>query len=114
MRPNDKPDEAARRFRRFHILLDSKFDRICDPLNESAARQDGGGELAFRLRQMVKVLASKEIGVDWAQLLVDLPQWSHPEKRIQKAWARSFFSAPSSPNVGTPDDAELPTEPLTE
>jgi CRISPR system Cascade subunit CasB len=101
-------EEAMKR--RFRILLDTTFDRIHDPLNEIGPWQDGGGELAYRLRQTVRLLASKEVGVDWAQLLVDLCWWSHPKKLIQKKWARSFFGAPSLPEPVEPDDTEEPAE----
>jgi CRISPR type I-E-associated protein CasB/Cse2 len=73
--------------RRFLVLLDSDFDR-----------ENGnpyGGELAFRLRQVVKQLASKNIGIDWAQLLVDLCAWGMPQKHVQKRWASDFYGQPA-------------------
>jgi CRISPR system Cascade subunit CasB len=100
--------------RRFRILLDADFDTISDPLNENAHWQEGGGELAFRLRQMVKLLASKEIGVDWAELLVDLCQWSYQDKPVQKKWARSFFKSYTAPQETTPNAAVETTDPPTE
>lgn len=78
-------------FRRFHILLDAEFDRVFDP-EDPDSPWDGGGELGFRLRQGVKLMASKDVGIDWPELLVDLCAWSDPSRRIQKKWARSFFS----------------------
>jgi len=70
--------------RRMTILLDADF-----------ARSDNGtirpGELGFRLRQAVKLLASQEIGVDWRRLLVDLLNWSHPDRWVQREWARAYF-----------------------
>jgi len=97
--------------RRFRILLDAVFERIFDPLNEMTPWQDGGGELAYRLRQVVKLLASKDVGLDWAQLLVDLCWWSHPDKRVQKKWARSFFGGPAPPEPVELDNADTPAEP---
>ncbi len=70
--------------RRMKLLLDCQFDALSNGRN-------GGGALAHRLRQYVKLAASKEIGVDWKQLLRDLRRWSHPQRFIQKQWARSFF-----------------------
>jgi CRISPR type I-E-associated protein CasB/Cse2 len=67
--------------RRFHILLDSDYDPFT-----------GDGDLPYRLRQMVRYAASKGVGVDWPQLLVDIKFWNHPEKHSQKRWARSFFA----------------------
>lgn len=88
--------------RRFHILLDSEYDP-----------NTGDGDLPYRLRQMVRYAASKGVGVDWAQLLLDLKFWNHPEKRAQKRWARSFFAneprndeATTDPEEGAQDHAD--------
>ena len=82
--------------RRFRILLDSDFSR-------------DGGQLSYRLRQMVKLLASSDIGVDWAQLLVDLRQWNWSGKPVQQRWAKHFYSTnPSAP--GEADDLASPAE----
>jgi|LFRM01.2.fsa_nt_gb CRISPR system Cascade subunit CasB len=70
--------------RRMNILLDSDFDW-------DAQGRLKGGELGFRLRQAVKLLASEDIGVNWVVLLEDLLRWSHPDKYIQKRWARSYY-----------------------
>lgn len=75
--------------RRVAILLDSEFEWL-----EQGRLK--GGELGFRLRQAVKLLASKEIGVNWERLLQDLLQWSHPDKWVQKRWARSYFGTTKS------------------
>ncbi len=75
--------------RRMSILLDSDFDLV-------DGFRPGGGELAYRLRQYVKLAASKEVGVDWQQLLDDLRWWGHPQKRAQKRWARSYFGTTAS------------------
>ncbi len=91
-------------FRRFHILLDAEFDRVHDPDQPDSPWAEGGGELAFRLRQMVKLMASKNVGIDWAELLVDLCSWSHPNRRIQKKWARSFFGDSTPPPANDSDD----------
>lgn len=91
MRPLQKADEARRNFRRFYILLDASFDVIVDSQNPDAPVQSGGGEMAFRLRQLVKLCASKDVGIDWPQLIADLCRWNMPGKRIQKKWARAYF-----------------------
>lgn len=77
--------------RRFGLLLDSEFD------------SNGSGEMAFRLRQTVRLLLSKNIAIDWPQLLDDLKYWSHEEKRARKNWARSFYSAPDTALEITPE-----------
>lgn len=70
--------------RRMGILLDSEFDRVDNC-------RDGGGEMAYRLRQCVKLADSNGVGVDWEQLLRDLVWWSRPSRRVRKEWARSYF-----------------------
>ncbi|MBN2074343.1 MAG: type I-E CRISPR-associated protein Cse2/CasB [Dehalococcoidales bacterium] len=69
-------------FRRFNILLEAEYDPWT-----------GEGDLPYRLRQMVRYAAGKDIGIDWSVLLTDLKFWNHSEKRVQKRWARSFFSS---------------------
>ncbi|MHA1253498.1 MAG: type I-E CRISPR-associated protein Cse2/CasB, partial [Candidatus Helarchaeota archaeon] len=69
---------------RFAALLDSDFDIVGNIYY-------GGGALAFKLRQCIKLANSHEIGVDWYQLLKDLKFWTHPSKFIKKRWARSYF-----------------------
>jgi CRISPR system Cascade subunit CasB len=48
-------------------------------------------ELPFRLRQMVCLLAHHGLPLDWRRLLEDLRWWDHPERWVQKRWARSYF-----------------------
>ncbi|BAD39651.1 MAG: type I-E CRISPR-associated protein Cse2/CasB [Symbiobacterium thermophilum] len=53
----------------------------------SAPRAD----LFGHLRQVISLLKSEEIPVDWAQLLSDLQRWEAPDRRVQWAWSRSFY-----------------------
>lgn len=75
--------------RRFLVLLDAQFDRQYDALDGSKA---GGSELAYRLGQMVKLAASKKIGICWPVLLADLCCWELTGKPVQKKWARNFYA----------------------
>lgn len=70
--------------RRMAMLLDSEFDLI-------DGFRPGGGEMAYRLRQCVRLASGHEVGVDWGALLRDLLQWSRPGKRARKQWARSYY-----------------------
>lgn len=92
-RPGQTPLE-----RRLVALLDSTFD------------EEGGGEMSFRLRQAVKFAlsktGSKEIRIDWPMLLEDLHGWDHPNKSVQKRWARSFYQVQRSPELETHDEKE--------
>ena len=77
--------------RRFHILLDAEYDP-----------RTGDGDLPYRLRQMVRYAMGKGVGVDWPKLLTDLRSWNHPDKYVQKHWARSFFSNERPEDAATP------------
>jgi len=50
-------------------------------------------DLPDYLRQTVSLLKSKEIPVNWNQLLSDLQWWSHTEygDRVRKRWATAFW-----------------------
>jgi CRISPR system Cascade subunit CasB len=48
-------------------------------------------DLGFYLRQAVSFLRSKEVPVNWHQLLSDVLAWSHPDRYVQKRWARAFW-----------------------
>ena len=48
-------------------------------------------DLDFHLRQAVSFLKSKDVPVNWQQLLVDLLAWSHPDGYVQRRWARAFW-----------------------
>lgn len=43
------------------------------------------------LRHAVALLKSKQIPVDWAQLLHDLWYWNHEKRFVQRDWARAFW-----------------------
>lgn len=77
--------------KRMTALLDCPFD-----LGQERS------ELAYRLRQCTKLAASKDILMNWPQLLYDLQHWNHPDKYVQKRWARSFFRQTSVPPQNNP------------
>jgi len=66
--------------RRFLILLDSDYNSYT-----------GEGDLPYRLRQMVRYVAHMRLGINWPRLFDDIKQWNHPDKHVQKRWARSFY-----------------------
>ena len=61
---------------RFNALLNCHYD-----------------DLPYHLRQAVSLLRSKEVPVDWQQLLRDVLGWEHDDRYIQRAWAREFWSS---------------------
>ena len=70
------PDRNAATERRFNTLLTAHPD-----------------DLHYYLRQSISYLRSKEVAVNWHQLMGHLLQWDHPEKRtaVQKRWANQFW-----------------------
>lgn len=50
-------------------------------------------ELPDHLRHAISLLKSKEIPVDWRELLNDLHHWGHSDRRVQRKWARDFWTA---------------------
>lgn len=64
--------------RRMAVLLDAPAD-----------------DLPFRLRQVVALAASAEVGINWRSLLGDVLWWDHPARRVQRRWARSYFGGGS-------------------
>lgn len=68
-------DNTAGLDRRIEILLDA---------DES--------QLPFRLRQVLRYLAAKQVRVNWPGLLADLLNWQHPQRFVQERWARDYFT----------------------
>ena len=60
-------------------------------------------DLHFYLRQAVSFLKSKDMHVNWAQLLKDLRGWNHPDSYVQHAWARAFWGAPPPKDLTQPE-----------
>jgi len=48
-------------------------------------------DLDFYLRQAVSFLKSKEIPVNWHELLYDVLHWGHRERFVQQKWAKAFW-----------------------
>ncbi len=46
-----------------------------------------------RLRQQISILASKDIAVNWHQLIGDLGYWDHPNRYVQRRWAQGFWGS---------------------
>lgn len=46
------------------------------------------------LQQVVRLLKSAEVPVDWERLLWDLRMWDREDRRVQWAWSRSFYVGP--------------------
>ena len=56
-------------------------------------------ELPFVLRQTISFLRSKEVPVNWHQLIRDLQGWNNANRYVQKKWANAFWGrATQSPD----------------
>jgi len=62
------------------------YDRRMEVLLDSDVEQ-----LPFRLRQVIKLLKSAEVPVNWAGLLKDLTQWNHIDRFVQEKWVRDYY-----------------------
>ena len=58
-----------------------------------AAHRD---DLPYHLRQAVSLLRSCDVPIAWSRLLKDIQNWDHPDRWVQRNWARSFWSRPGS------------------
>ena len=61
-------------------------------------------ELLYKLRQAVTLVAGT--GLDWVALIRHLIHWDHPDRWVQKDWARGFWAGHGAD--AEPDDAEAP------
>jgi CRISPR system Cascade subunit CasB len=50
-------------------------------------------DLPGHLRQVVGLAKSKDVPVDYRQLLTDLRYWDHPDRFVQRNWADGFWGA---------------------
>ncbi|MEZ4705924.1 MAG: type I-E CRISPR-associated protein Cse2/CasB [Caldilineaceae bacterium] len=80
-----KPNEDAIE-RRFTALLNTHED-----------------DLAYHLRQAVSLCKANRVPVDWHQLFRDVQGWGHPNRWVQRNWAKSFWGR--TPAEQQPDPA---------
>ena len=61
-------------------------------------------ELPDSLRQAVSLLKSKDVPINWRQLLRDVLAWTHEDGYVQKQWGRAFWRMPQTtpPNLSQP------------
>jgi CRISPR system Cascade subunit CasB len=50
-------------------------------------------DLPEHLRHAISLLKSKEVPVDWTQLLQQIQDWARYDRRVQREWARAFWGA---------------------
>jgi len=92
-------------------------DELPEPLKRRldallAARWE---DLFYHLRQVIRLLKSEEIPVDWVQLLTDLRHWDSDERWVQWSWSRSFYVGDRDEQGGSGQtDGALQAEPQEE
>lgn len=63
-------------------------------------------DLADHLRQAVSLLKSKEVPIDWHQLIRDIQSWNHPSHYVQREWARAFWGRPETEQTEASEEKE--------
>lgn len=53
-------------------------------------------DVSAHLRHATSLLKAHNVPVDWAQLLHDLRDWGHPDRFVQRDWARAFWRGPAT------------------
>jgi CRISPR system Cascade subunit CasB len=48
-------------------------------------------DLPDHLRQIISLLKSRDIPLDWAQLLHDIRGWNYDSRSVQHSWAQGFW-----------------------
>jgi CRISPR system Cascade subunit CasB len=92
--PSVPLSEAVRRVARQtgSSSVESRFTAVLD------ADED---ELPWRLRQIVSLTTASGIALDWSQLLKDLLGWDHPDRYVQRRWAREYWGASVEPTAAS-------------
>lgn len=67
---------------RFRTLLDAELEL------------DGTGELAYRLRGLVRMMVASDVPIDVIQLANDLRGWRAESRYVQERWAKAFYAPP--------------------
>lgn len=59
-------------------------------------------ELSYYLRQATTLCKANQVPIDWHQLFRHIQGWGHPNRWVQRAWARSFwgYEASTSSEIG--------------
>lgn len=99
-----------------HIATEHSFGKAMQQL--TARRESGSLErrfitlldaddeqLANRLRQMVALLRSDDIPLNYAKLLNDLRYWRSPRRLSQQRWARDYYRTTSPTETNEPATA---------
>lgn len=88
-----------------HCLAATKNEKQSDSfeMRFSALLKANSDDLAVVLRQMISLLKSADVPINWDQLFYDLCHWNSESQYIQRQWANSYWGA------RTPEDDENQT-----
>lgn len=64
--------------------FDRRFARLLD------ADED---QLSFQLRQAIMRLTNDWVTINWEQLTKDILNWTHPDRFVQRKWARDYVAS---------------------
>ncbi len=67
-------------------------------------------DLPHHLRHIIGLLKSKDIPLDWMQLLWDVQGWQHESRKVQREWARKFWRGFQQEDQTTPDETPSQNE----
>lgn len=62
-------------------------------LRFSALLNSHADDLSYQLRQAIQLLESKGVAVNYEILLADVTAWDHPDRWVQRDWAKAFWTA---------------------
>jgi len=54
-------------------------------------------DLSDHLRHIISLLKSKDVPINWAQLLHDIKGWDWESRSVQRSWARAFWIGTKEP-----------------
>ena len=60
-------------------------------------------DLPSFLRHAISFLKSQDTPINWQQLFLDVQRWDHPERFVQRQWARGFWGRCSQENTKKED-----------
>ena len=59
-------------------------------------------DMPEHLRRIVALLKAHDVPIDWARLLHDIQHWGHPDRFVQRQWARAFWAGAATQPQETP------------
>lgn len=63
-------------------------------------------DLPSHLRHVVSLARSKQVPIDWRQLMGDLRYWNRDDRLVQRRWARGFWGVPAEDTTHEQTDGQ--------